>query len=334
MSQKGVSKTIVALAIVLIAVLLIGGVYYFSLLQTQPTELKVAALTIGTFADSGWNAEHIKGLQQAAAQYSIKYTTVDGILDTDVESQVRNYADLGYNLIIMPSGFPWGDAATAVAKDYPKTYFVVNTGQTNNSKNYASIWPLEEQNSYLAGALAGLMTKSNKIAILVGESYPNTNIKANAWKLGAQAVNPAVSVDIRYVGSWDDPSTAKSLALSEIAGGVDVLQHQCGASGLGLIEAAKEKGVYAIGDVVDMNYLAPSVVISSTTENIAKMVVTSVGWVKDGTFIGDLYRPGLKEGYVDLAPYHGLVPTDVANKIAQLKQDIIDGKITVPEITS
>ena len=305
--------------------------------QNKP--LKVALVTDALFSDGGWGASAYNASQVLKDKYGLELTTQENIAIPDIEPTLRDAADAGAD-IIFAHGFEWGDPALKVAKDYPNTKFVVFTGLTN-STNVASIFPMQQEGSFLLGALAGLMTKSNSLGCVGGKAYPNIINIFEGFKQGAKLVNPNVKITCVFIDDFQNPAKGKEAGLSLISTGADFLIHVADLSGQGVIQAAHDKGVYALGVVADQNKLAPDTVLSSFVLDIEKAFDESIKMVQNGNFSGQLYKPGLETvkggpgpGIVYLASFHSLdskVPADVKAKLVQLTQDVIDKKILVPE---
>jgi basic membrane protein A len=167
---------------------------------------------------------------------------------------------------------------------------------------------------------------------------------AEGYKQGAKYINPKIKVVTSYVGEWNNPAKGKETAIAQINSGADFLLHVADASGHGVIDAAKEKGVYAFGAVSDQNKLAPNTVLTSFVLDMDKAYDQAYTQVKNGQFKGEIFKPGLEpskgtpgDGIVYLAPFHDLdskVPPNVKTKLTQLTQDIVNKKIIVPERTT
>ncbi len=327
------TKTL-AIVLIVVVVVVAVGVVYLTTTGASPfggRAMKVGMLFLGKLGDGGWNSTGYEGLTKAKDQYGLDILFAEDVPFPDMEAYVRDYASKGCDLIIGHSS-PFNDPMLNVAKEYPDTKFIITQGTVSNGTNVATYYPRLEETAYLAGALAALMSKTNTIGFVGGVEYDTTRVNLVAFEMGAKAVSPNVTVLAAWTGSWDDSAKGKETALSMIAAGADVIQHQCAIAGLGVVDALKEKGVYGMVDVADMNYLAPDLIISSTTTDYVKYVVDTVGLVKNGTFEGKDYRPGIKEGAISLAPYHDLVPQNVADRVEQLRQDIVNGKISIPGI--
>ena len=171
--------------------------------------------------------------------------------------------------------------------------------------------------------------------------YPNLLNIFEGYKQGAKHVNPDIKVIETYLGDWDSPEKGKQAALAQIFSDADFILHVADTSGKGVIQAAKEKGIYAFGAVSDQHHIAPETVLTSFVLDIDKAFDQIVRTVVENRFEGKIYKPGLEvskgapgEGIVYLAPFHNLesrVPEDVKQRLNQTTQDIINGTIVVPE---
>ncbi|MCC2649557.1 MAG: putative uptake transporter, substrate-binding protein/surface lipoprotein [Nitrososphaeraceae archaeon] len=198
------------------------------------------------------------------------------------------------------------------------------------------------EGSFLLGALAGMMSKTGVIGYVGGDvTYPNLVNIFEGYKQGAKLMNHNVKVLVTYLDDFDNPAKGKEAAISQINAGADFLLHVADTSGHGVIEAAKENGIYAFGAVSDQNKLAPETVLTSFVLDVDKAYDQAVKMVQAGKFKGEIYKPGLEigkggvgDGIVYLAPFYGLenkVPEDVKLRLNQLTHDIINKKIIVPE---
>src|ERR687891_1364122 len=301
--------------------------------------LRIALLTDALFSDAGWGAFGFNAAQTLNSKYGHTVDFKDDVHIPDIETTLRNYANKDYDLIIA-QGFEWGDPAVKVGKDYPNTKFVVFTGLAN-STNVASIFPKQQEGAYLLGALAAMMSKTGVIGFVGGERYPNLLNIFEGYKQGARDINANIQVLETYLDDWDNSTKGKEAALSQINDGADLLLHVADTSGHGVIQAAKEKGVYALGAISDQNKLASNTVLTSFVLDVEKAFDQAVKMVQTGNFSGQIFKPGLEagkgasgDGIIYLAPFHSLedkVPEDVKVKLEELKQGIINGTIIVPE---
>jgi len=346
MVVKGKHIAIIAIAIVIVVLVIPGRSFQLSSDQAMTVvsnkHLKIALLTDALFSDAGWGAFAYNAAQAIKTKYGHELDFKDNVAIPDIEVTLRDYAHEGYDLIIA-HGFEWGEPAAKVGKDYPNTKFVVFTGLAK-STNVASIFPMQQEGSFLLGALAGMMSKTGVIGYVGGDvTYPNLVNIFEGYKQGAKLMNPNVKVLVSYLDDFDNPAKGKEVALSQINSGADFLLHVADTSGQGVIEAAKEKRIYAFGAVSDQNKLAPDTVLTSFVLDVDKAYDQAVKMVQAGNFTGEIFKPGLEvgkgaagNGIVYLAPFHGLenkVPEDVKVKLNQLTQDILNEKIIVSELS-
>lgn len=313
-------------------------------LQNQTTsnpekKVKIAFLTDGLFSDAGWGAFGYNAAQAIQQKYSYIVDLKENVPIAKIEETLRDHAKAGYELIIS-HGFEWGEPSVNVGKDYPKTKFIVFTGLVNSS-NVASIYPMQQEGTYILGTLAATMSKTDIIGFVGGEPYPNLINIYEGYKQGAQDVNPTVKVLVTFLDDWDNSTKGKKAAISQIDKGADFLLHVADTSGHGVIEAAKEKGIYALGAISDQNKLAPETVLTSFVLDTEKAFDKVIKSVQTGNFSGEIFKPGLEsekgasgDGIVYIAPFHNLehtVPENVKLQLEQLEEDIISDKIKIPE---
>jgi basic membrane protein A len=297
--------------------------------ESPGKDVKVALVLPGPISDGGWCASAYEALMAGAEKYGVQTAYSENVAMADFEETFRDYASKGYDLII-GHGFQFSDVALKVGEEFPNSKFAV-VNAAIEAPNVAGLEFSNEEAGYLVGALAGLMTKTNKIGFVGGLEIPSITGGANGYKAGAKAVNPDVEVYVSYAGSFEDVAKGKEMALAQINNGADVVFQFADAAGIGVIQAAQEKGVYAIGEPIDQRELAPDTVISSAIENVSSLVGLAIEAVVTDTFKGEMFYGTVANGVIDIGPYNDKVPQEVRDKIAQIRQDIIDGKIDVPK---
>jgi basic membrane protein A len=290
---------------------------------------KVALLTYGLVTGDPWNALGYAGLQKAEKDLGVQIALTDNLTPPNFEGAMRDYASQGYNLIIGHS-FGFGDPAKAMTKDFPNTFFTVNTGAVSDER-VASFNLQDQQNGYLTGALAAMVNKTGTIGILGGMDYPSVIKEINGYIDGAKAINPNIKVLVGYVGSWDDPAKAQELAKSMIEQGADVLSHKSGGSGVGVVKAAEAAGIWAINDVATCMETAPKACLTSTDLKFDNVVYNTVKMYLDKKLEGKIYNWGIADNAVDIGPINSAVPKETVDKITALRQQILDGKLVVEE---
>jgi basic membrane protein A len=291
---------------------------------------RVALVLIGPISDQSFNAMAYEGLKAIESELGLEVAYAESVPPAEFDETYRSFSEEGYDIII-GHGFEFGEPAAKIAPEFPNITYLVNNGNVSGP-NLASLEPVFEEAGFLVGSLAGLMTKTGKVSAVGGMEFPIIVRGIEAFGAGAQYVKPDVETTTAYIGTLDDVAKAKEAGLAQISTGTDVLFHIANEAGVGVIEAAKDKGAYAIGFGFDQNSLAPETVLTSFLVDYGALMVGGVKRILDGTFVGEIQKYGLEAGAVDIAPYHDTVPDDVAKQIDQVRQDIISGKVKVPRI--
>jgi basic membrane protein A and related proteins len=296
----------------------------------EPTKapMKVALLTTGPLADSGWNGTAYQGLLNAQKEFGLEIAISEDVPPPDREQTIRDYASQGYSLII-GHDFSFMDPMVQLSPEYPDTFFSDTTGYTG-TVNMASYYMYEVQSHYLAGIVMGRMTESNVIGIVGGVDLPTQDANFNAVKQGVASVNPEAQVLISFVGSWGDPAGGKEAALAQISNGADIILDAGAASGLGTLEVVAEKNIPVISFIPLDSEIAPEQMIGSILPNYEKMIRDQVALVVNGEFKGGVVRPDLASGIIQIT-MNDKVPADVQAEVEKVKQDIINGTLVIEE---
>jgi len=243
----------------------------------------------------------------------------------EFEENFRQYGAQGYDLVF-GHGFEFQDAAKRVSPDFPHTAYVV-TSATATGQNVAGIHFSFADASYLAGMIAGAMTRSRILGAIGGTELPPVRESFVAFEAGAKRINPRVRILTSYVGNWDDASAGKEQALAQITRGADVIFQNADAAGLGVFQAARErKGVYVFGSNSNQNAIAPEVTIGSVVIDLPHAFLTVAREVKEGRFRPRVIELGSGTDVVRLElneALTGRIPTTVRAAVdsvaAQLK---------------
>jgi basic membrane lipoprotein Med (substrate-binding protein (PBP1-ABC) superfamily) len=293
--------------------------------------LKVALVLPGPISDNDWNAGGYHGLMAVKDNLGLEVAYSENVADADAERVMRDYASRGYGLIIAHS-FSYGPATLAAAADFPDVKFLAGTVQ-ELAPNVATYDNPDYQGAYLTGMLAAGASKSGVIGWLGGNPAPNMLANFHAWKDGAEKVNPKIKVLLTWIGSWYDPPKTKEAAIAQVEQGADVLSAQA----VGVIDAAMEKKVLAIGAVSDQNHLGPTAVLTSVLWDLGPVYTAIAKSVTDGKWESKGYSFGIKEGSIKLADYHGLdsnVKPEVLKEVDETFARIKSGEFEVPHDTS
>ncbi len=294
-----------------------------------PHKLKVALLLPGPINDNGWDSVAYQGLKKAESELGVETAYRENVSQSDMESAFRSFAQQNYDVII-GHGFQFGDAAKAVAKDFPNTKFVVTSSSISQTPNLASLNVLSYQAGFLGGVVAAMATHSKKVAYIGGQEIPPILEGLKGFKEGVNFIDATVSVTGTNTGSFDDVAKAKETAKTLINQGADVVFGNANQAGLGVIDAAKDAGVYAIGWGADQSSVAPNTVIASGLQIYPVAIYTIVKVIQDGKFEPKFYPMGIKEGAIGLALNQGMIsklPAGSEAKINQIIADIKSGKL-------
>ena len=246
----------------------------------QDDPLKVFG-AYATQIEEPWDGVIHAALQAEADAGRIDYTFADDLgWSGDMERTLREVAEIDVPDIIFGDAFGNEEAVRAVAADYPDIAFVFGSGGGPAEPNLSVFDNWIHEPAYLAGMLAGGLTESGVIGVVGGMPVPEVNRLANAFIAGAVAVNPEVEAKVSFINSWFDPAAAKEAALAQIDAGADVLY----AERFGVIEAADENDVIAVGNMSDQSSLAPDNVVTSVTWDMRPTAVYVVDQVVGGTY--------------------------------------------------
>jgi basic membrane protein A len=321
------SKHIKILFVMTIALALVLSACAPKATEAPSTKTKVAVLFPGVVSDQSWNQFGYEGLQSAETACNLETAYSENVSQDKQIETLRNYAAEGYNIILAHGG-EYADSVKTVAAEYPKIWFGLVNG-TGEGPNVSSMLIGYNQMSYLAGVLACNMTKTNHIGFAGGESIPIVDAGAKAFEQGAQTCGKTVIVDVVYTGDWADVTKARESGLAMIAGGADVLYHILDTADAGLIAAAEDKGVYAIGLYRDSSALGPKAVIGS-----------AMGF--PGTMISELACGKIPMGektWLDVHTPNGvniqmtsLVPGDVQAKVKAVYDQMVAGTLLIKNL--
>jgi basic membrane protein A len=295
---------------------------------------------VGKIDDKSFNQSAYEGLKQAEKDLGASIKYIETTDSKDYGKNIETFAEAGYKVIITV-GFALGEATIEEAKKYPEIKFIgVDQFQSDVVDNVSGIVFAEDQSGYLAGVLAGLMTKSNKVGgVFATDVVPPVWRFGEGYRAGIKSVNAKAEINIVYhndVGldkTFGDPEWGKTTATSMMDKGVDVIFSAGGKTGNGgLIAVAgkstKEKPIYAIGVDTDQYLTVPEaqkVLLSSAMKSITPAVVDNIKTVKDGKFKG-----GNFSGPVSLAPFHDLdsaVSKEIKAKLEEVNKGLLDGSI-------
>lgn len=287
--------------------------------------LKVAFIYVGPVGDAGWTFAHDNARKAVEDQFAGKITTsfVEKVPEgADAERVIRDLASQG-NKLIFGTTFGYMEPMLKVAKQYPDIKFEHATGY-KTAPNMAVYETKTYEGAYLAGVIAGKMTKTNKLGVVASFPIPEVIRNINAYTLGAQSVNPKVTTRAIWISSWFDPSKERDAALTMISQGVDVLIQNTDSPAT--VQAAEEKGVYAFGWDSDMSKFGPKAHLASAIIDWTPYYKQSIQSVLDNKWTSGETWWGVKENSIDLVSLNPALPEDVKKAVADRKADLAIGK--------
>jgi len=297
-------------------------------------------LDTGGENDKSFNEYTLKGAKAAADKLGYEISYVVSQSSSDYEKNIETFATEKADMIITV-GFLMGDATAAMAKKYPNikfaiidySYFGDPDPYTTDLKNVTSLMFAEDEVGYMAGVLAGCMSKTGTIATVSGMEIPPVVKFVVGYQNGAKSVNPSIKALNIYIPDFNDPTTGKQAGQDFIAQGADVVFGVGGNTGNGGLLAAKEAGLMAIGVDVDQYATYPEVkdtLMTSAAKNMDVATQLAVEAFGAGTLKAGIQLATAANGGVGLAPYHdwdGKIPADCKAKVDAAVKGLKDGSI-------
>ncbi len=309
------------------------------------TDFKAGLVTdIGGVNDRSFNFLAKKGLDEAGAKLGFTPEIRESKAETDYVPNVTRLANAGVNGIVTV-GFLMGQATGDMAKKFPKANFaIVDFSVTDKAiggaSNVRGLLFKEQEAGYLAGYMAGLLEKSNAtklnkdkqvIGAVGGLKIPPVDRYMAGYKAGAEAAAPGITVLISYSQSFTEQDKCKEQTLAHIEKGSDIEFQVAGQCGLGTLSAAKDKGFWGIGVDADQAYLGDHI-LTSALKRVDVAVAKAVTDMQGGSFVGGSDEVfDLKADGVGLGAVSKDVPQDIIDQVEAKKQEIIDGKVTIPD---
>lgn len=288
-------------------------------------DLKVGFVYIGSINDHGYTQAQDAG-RLALVDMGIETMYKENVPEnSDCEKAIRDLIDAGCNVIYTTS-FGFMDSTINVAKEFPEVKFGHCSG-FKTAENVSTYFGKMYEARYLAGIVAGLQTKTNKIGYVAAFPISECIRGINGFTEGVKSVNPDATVDVVWTYTWYDPTKEKQGALELLNRGCDVIeQHQDTTAPQ---VAAEEKGAYCIGYNVATPDAAPKAYLTAPIFNWAVFIKDDIAKIQDGTWESRKYWEGLNSGMVELAPLSSLVAEGTAEKVESAKEAIMNGSLQI-----
>jgi basic membrane protein A len=298
--------------------------------EVDGSEFKIGLVTdVGGVNDGSFNQSAWEGLQLAAEDFGVEANYLESATDADYIPNIETFVDEEYDLIISV-GYMLADATREAAEANPDVKFAIIDDSTIDLDNVSCLMFKQEQASYLVGYVAGLMTETDNVGIVLGMATETMHQFGYGYTAGVLDANPDATVQQFNANSFSDSATGKADAKTAITNGADIVFHAAGATGLGVIEACQEDGVYAIGVDSDQSSIAPDTVITSAMKRVDNAVYDAVEELINGELVSGVKTYDLSIGGVDIAPTQDLLPDDVIAAVEEVKEKIISGEVVVP----
>jgi len=309
---------------------------------TGPKTDKVVYLINGALGDNAFYDSGQKGIDNIKAQYGVETRTIECNFDAG-KYEPGLEAATQYSDVVFVISYAFEDNLKAMADKYPDKIFVnIDTIVENSKSTITSIKYIEEESAFLAGVCAGLTTTDMSIknvnadkvvGVVAAADDPVVMAFVKAYEDGVHYIDKAIKVErVVLAGIWDDPAKGKQAALSLYDKKCDVVFQVAAATGLGVLQAAKERGLYAIGVDTNQNDIEPGYVIASDIKDVGKTIEDVYKTIKDGTYKpGQVIKYGLKTGTVDLVTEATVqvLPQSIIDRIGAVRQQIVDGTLAV-----
>lgn len=288
--------------------------------------LKVAFVYVSPVGTAGWTYQHNMGrlAMESKLGAAVQTTYVENVAEgPDSERVMRDLAGQGYQLIFATS-FGYLEPALKVAQDFPKVAFE-HIGGYKTAANVNTYNARFYEGRYLAGYLAGRMSKTGVTGYVAGFPIPEVIQGINAYTLGMRAANPKAQVKVSWLNTWFDPAKEREAALALLGQGADTLTHHSGSTAIP--QLAEEKGVMLLGYQSDMRHIAPTAQLTSVTHVWGERYTQVAQAVAAGRWKPQPYWGGLHQGVIKMAPLAKSVPADVEHQFRERERAIAMGKL-------
>lgn len=292
----------------------------------EAKKIKAAFIYVGPVGDLGWSYAHDQGRLKMAKELGIETAISEAVPEgPDAERIIRDYVQKGYNVIVATS-FGYMDSVLNVAKEHPEVTFLHATGY-ETAANVGIYDGRGYQGWYLAGIVAGKMTKTNGLGYVAPYPIPEVVRNLNAFALGARSVNPDATVTPIWINAWFDVQKERDAAQALLDAGADVVARE--SDSVEPDKLAEQEGAYAIGYNAVSADVAPNAVLTAPVWDWSVYYIPVMKAIADGTWKPTPVWWGLKEGLLSLAPYGAMVPEDVRALVEQEKARITSGDFDV-----
>jgi basic membrane protein A len=286
---------------------------------------------IGGLNDRGFNSLANQGLENAKSQLGVEGDVLESKSDADYIPNLSEFGQKGSNLVVSV-GFLMTDATTQAAKAFPDSNFaIVDSAFDPAIPNAQGLLFKEQEAGCLVGVVGALTSKSGTITWVGGQKIPPVDRFIAGYEFCAKDANPDIKVSGSYSDDFVDQAKCKEIALDQISKGSDVVFQVAGGCGLGALDAAKQESVWGIGVDADQSFLGDHI-LTSAQKGVDAAVFLTIQSIQEGSWTGGGNSTfGLKEEGVGLGKVSADVPQEDIDKVDEVKQQIADGEIQIPD---
>ena len=294
----------------------------------KPEPLKIAFAYVGPVGDGGWSFAHDNGRKALEKEFGDKISTsfVESVPESaDAERVLRDMASNG-NKLVFGTTFGYMESMLKVAADFKDVKFEHATGY-KTADNMATYDSRTYEGAYMAGVIAGKMTKSNTLGVVGSVPIPEVIRNINSFTLGAQSVNPKIKTKVVWVNEWFSPPKETEAATALINGGADILFQNTDSPAV--LKTAESKGKRAFGWDSDMTAYGPKAHLASSIINWGPYYIKTTKDALDGKWASGKSWWGVKEGAIDIVSIAEDVPAETKAKIDEIKKGLADGSFAI-----
>jgi len=297
--------------------------------------VKVGLVVAGGLGDRSFYDSSHEGVEKAKEDLGIEYKVYecrnDPSLYNDQLVQASQYAS-----IVAVVGFEFYDVVQEIAKEFPDVHYIYVDNEIEGIDNLITISYAENEGSFLAGALAAMLTESNIIGMVGGMDLPVIRNFQAGYEAGAKYINPDITVETIFAEDFEDPAKGKESDTALYSRGADIVFQVAGKTGEGVFEAAEEQGKYAIGVDTDQRHINPDVIVASMVKKVGFSIYETIGKIQKGEIEpGKVIHYGLEQNGVELGygteDMKQFVTDEMKAQLDEIKDKIISGEIEVPE---
>ncbi|MEQ8400995.1 MAG: BMP family protein [Roseitalea porphyridii] len=297
-----------------------------SILRAQSGPVKVAGIHASP-VENAWNSVLHAAMVDADAEGAIEYTFSEGVSGTDYPRAMREFAEAG-NVLIVGESYAVEREARQVAADYPDTAFLMGSSGDAAGDNFGVFGTWNWEAAYLAGMLAGEMTESGIVGSVGAIPIPEVNMLINGFADGVKAVNPEAEHIVSFIGTFFDPPQAREAGLAQIDAGADILFGER----IGTADAAQERGIPAIGSLIDYTPRYPDTVFANALWFFRPLMDAALADAMAGNPTGKNYTPLslMADGGNDISYVEGVAPAEAVGRMEEVRTAIKAGEFEVP----